>query len=105
MKSVAPDRKHWLALPGRCGRNGSVKGEMMIGWRFWVFLAAAIGFVLWAASALVLLEEGSPSLTAALTGKSTSNLAGPAAGVDAELIREESRAAMRDILRQAEGSE
>jgi hypothetical protein len=85
----------------------------MIGWRFWVFLAAAIGFVLWAASALVLLEDGSPSLAGKLTGKSisksisksTSQLAGPAAGVDAELIREESRAAMRDILRQAEGSE
>ena len=103
MKSVAPNRKHWLALPGRCGRNGSVKGEMMIGWRFWVFLAAAIGFVLWAASALVLLEEGSPS--------STGQLAGPAAGAagmdgaDADLIREESREAMRNILRQAEGSE
>ena len=100
MKSVAPDRKHWLALPGRCGRNGSVKGEMMIGWRFWVFLAAAIGFVLWATSALVLLEEGSPS--------STGQLAGPAAGVDgadADLIREESREAMRNILRQTEGSE
>ncbi len=72
----------------------------MIGLRFWVFLAAAIGFVLWAASALVLLEEGSPS--------STGQLAGPAAGaagVDAGLIREESREAMRDILRQAEGSE
>lgn len=69
----------------------------MIGWRFWVFLAAAIGFVLWAASALVLIEEGSPSLTGKLTG--------PAAGADTELIREESRAAMRDILRQAEGSE
>lgn len=72
----------------------------MIGWRFWVFLAAAIGFVLWAASALVLIEEGSPSLTGKLTGP-----AAGAAGADTELIREESRAAMRDILRQAEGSE
>ena len=99
MNSVAPDRERWLALPGRCDRSGSVKGETMIGWRFWVLLVAGIGFVLWAASALVLLEAGEPL--------STGELAPPGrdAGADVDLIREESREAIRDILRQAEGSE
>ena len=71
----------------------------MIGWRFWVLLAVAVGGVLWATSSLVLLGRGAPSSTGALSALEAD------AGAESESIRKESREAMRDILRQVEQSE
>ncbi len=65
----------------------------MIGWRFWVLLAVAAGFALWATSSLILLEEETPVV----------QVEGGAG--DVEQIRPESRQALRDILREAESAE
>ena len=65
----------------------------MIGWRFWVLLAVAAGFALWATSSLILLEEEAPVV----------QVEGGAG--DVEQIRPESRQALRDILREAESAE
>ena len=68
----------------------------MIGWRFWVLLAVAIGFVLWAGSELVLLDGKPPSVLDDSESLRTSG------GTDSDQIRDESREAMREILRRAE---
>ena len=65
----------------------------MIGWRFWVLLAVAAGFALWATSSLILLEEETPVV----------QVEGGAG--DVEQIRPESRQALRDIRREAESAE
>ena len=65
----------------------------MIGWRFWVLLAVAAGFALWATSSLILLDEETPVVQL------------EEGGSDAEQIRPESRQALRDILREAESAE
>jgi hypothetical protein len=65
----------------------------MIGWRFWVLLAVAAVFGLWATSSLVLLEDEAPVL----------QVDGGAG--DFEQIRPESRQALRDILREADSAE
>lgn len=65
----------------------------MIGWRFWVLLAVAAGFALWATSSLILLDEQVPVVQV------------EEGGSDVEQIRPESRQALRDILREAESGE
>ncbi len=74
----------------------AAEGEAMIGWRFWVLLAAGIGFVLWAGSALVLHDGKLPEILAGWESPAAKS------ETDSGQIREESREAMRDILRRAE---
>jgi hypothetical protein len=71
-------------------------GEAMIGWRFWMLLAVGIGFVLWAGSALVLRDGTMPRVLAGWESPSAKG------ETDSGQIREESREAMREILRRAE---
>jgi hypothetical protein len=68
----------------------------MIGWRFWVLLAVAAGVALWATSSLMLFDGQAPRVPA------VDAEGGPG---DAEQIREESRRALREILREAEPAE
>jgi hypothetical protein len=70
---------------------------MMVGWRFWLLVAVAVGFLVWATSALMSVDDESPAFFRA-------DVSGSAAP-EAEQIRDESRAAMREILRGAEGGE
>lgn len=70
----------------------------MIGWRFWLLLAVALGGLLWATSSLIFLEEAPPL-------PSAGRLLGPGGDAEgraepSERIREESREAMRDLLRE-----
>ena len=74
---------------------GVAEGEAMIGWRFWVLLAVAMGFVLWAGSELVLLDGKPPSLADSESLRAKGE-------TDSDRIRDESREAMREILRRAE---
>lgn len=67
----------------------------MVGWRFWLLLAVAAVFGFWALSSLLAVNDEPP----AFSRPPSDDPSKPAP----EQIREESRKAMRDILRDAEG--
>ena len=73
-------------------------GQKMMGWRTWVLVLAALAIGLWATFALVLEEdEAASSLAAELLAESEGQ-----AHAHTEQIRQESRNALREVLRDAE---